>query len=66
MVKINLKYLLENKGLTQAEVSRMTGIRPSTICDMYNNNCAFLKIDHIQKICNTLECTIEELLILVP
>lgn len=43
MIKINLHSLLAERGMTQAEFAKLTGIRPSTICDIYNNNCTFIK-----------------------
>ena len=36
MIKIHLSRLLGEKRISQAELSRQTGIRPSTINDMYN------------------------------
>lgn len=62
MIKINLKKLLESRGINQSELSRITGIRPSTVCGIYNNNCAFLKLENINKICTALKCTPAELL----
>lgn len=60
MVKINLRKLLAEKHMTQSELAVLTGIRPSTICDICNNNCSFLKIGNIEKICTVLECDIQE------
>ena len=34
MATIKLKELLKERGMTQAELAKLTGIRPSTICDM--------------------------------
>lgn len=62
MVKINLRKLLAEKSMTQSELAALTGIRPSTICDICNNTCSFLKIDNIDKICAVLECDIQELI----
>ena len=62
MVKINLRKLLAEKRMTQSELAALTGIRPSTICDICNNTCSFLKIDNIDKICSVLECDIQELI----
>lgn len=62
MVKINLRKLLSERHMTQAELAERTGIRPSTICDICNNTCSFLKIDNIDKICGALECSIQELI----
>ena len=62
MVKIKLRKLLAEKRMTQSELAALTGIRPSTICDICNNTCSFLKIDNIDKICAVLECDIQELI----
>lgn len=62
MIRINLDSLLADRGITQAELARLTGIRPSTICDIYNNNASFLKLDNIDKICSVLGCSIGDLL----
>lgn len=66
MVKINLRKLLSERRMTQAELAERTGIRPSTICDIYNNTCSFLKIDNIDKICAVLECSVQELILVSP
>lgn len=61
-MKIRLNKLLDKAGMSQAELARITHIRPSTVCDMYNNNCAFVKLEYVEKICRALSCGIEELL----
>lgn len=33
MIKIRLRELLTEHGMTQSELAESTGIRPSTICD---------------------------------
>lgn len=62
MVKINLRKLLADRCMNQSELAALTGIRPSTICDICNNTCSFLKIDNIDKICEVLGCDIQELI----
>ncbi|MCM1335401.1 MAG: helix-turn-helix transcriptional regulator [Bacteroides sp.] len=62
MVKIHLRELLSDARLSQAELSRATGIRPSTICDLYNENAAFLKLEHLEKICKFLHCKVKDLI----
>lgn len=66
MVKINLRKLLTDKRMNQSELAALTGIRPSTICDICNNTCAFLKIDNIDKICEVLGCDIQEFISVFP
>lgn len=61
-MKIRLSKLLDEAGMSQAELVRIAKIRPSTVCDMYNNNCAFIKLEYVEKICKTLGCRIDKLL----
>lgn len=60
-MKIKLNRLLERAGMSQAELARITKIHPSTVCDMYNNNCAFVKLEYVERICKALGCKVEEL-----
>ena len=60
-MKILLYELLAGKKMTQAELARLTHIRPSTVCDMYNNNCSFIKLEHIERICKALNCGVGDL-----
>ncbi len=62
MIKIMLKKLLSDRGMTQAELALRTGIRPSTICAICGNSCTFLKLEHIDRICSALGCKIDELI----
>ncbi len=62
MIKVNLRKLLSDRGMTQAELASWTGIRPSTICAMCGNSCTFLKLEHIDRICSVLGCKIDELI----
>ncbi len=64
MIKINLRKLLSERHMTQAELAELTGIRPSTICDICNNTCSFLKVNNIDKICTVLGCKVQELITL--
>ncbi|MDE6725431.1 MAG: helix-turn-helix transcriptional regulator [Ruminiclostridium sp.] len=61
-MKILLSELLASKKMTQAELARLTHIRPSTVCDMYNNNCSFIKLEHIERICKVLNCGVKDLI----
>lgn len=61
-MKILLSELLASRKMTQAELARLTHIRPSTVCDMYNNNCSFIKLEHIERICKVLDCGVKDLI----
>lgn len=60
MIRINLSRLLSERHMTQADLAKITGIRPSTICDIYNSTCSFLKLQHIDLICKKLGCEVSE------
>ena len=62
MIDIKLRSLLERRGMTQSELSKLTGIRPSTISDICNNNADFIKIDFLNRILNVLKCGLNDIL----
>ena len=63
MIHIDLRSLLERRNMTQAELAKLTGIRPSTICDLCNNNADFIKLDYLNRILKALKCGLNEVLI---
>ncbi len=66
MVKIHLSKLLGERRLTQKDLALMTGIRPATISDWYHELVSRINMDHIDKICEALDCSVEELFEYVP
>lgn len=52
----SLKVLLNNKGITQVELSKRTGIRYPTISAICNDKIKKLPINVIEQICSTLNC----------
>lgn len=66
MIRIKLSTLLGEKRITQAELARKTGIRPATINEMYHEFSVRVNLEHIDKICEALDCDISDLLVYVP
>lgn len=62
MINIKLRPLLERRDMTQSELAKRTGIRPSTISDLCNNNADFIKIDFLNRILNVLKCGLNDIL----
>ena len=48
--------------MTQAELARKTGIRPATINEMYHELCERVHLEHLDLICEALQCDISDLL----
>lgn len=65
-IKILLSTRLGEKRWTQADLARKTGIRPSTINDMYHDISERINLDHLDKICEALECDISDILVRIP
>ncbi len=66
MIRIHLSGLLGEKRITQKKLSELTGIRPNTISEWYNEITVSLKLEHIDRICEVLECSVDELIEYIP
>lgn len=62
MIRIALRALLAERGMTQLELAQKAGIRPSTICDMCNNNAERIKLAHLERICEVLEVQVSDVI----
>jgi len=65
-VRIFLSRKLGELRMTQADLSRKTGIRKNTISEMYNEMCERVSLDHLDLICEALNCDLSELLVWEP
>lgn len=52
--------------MTQADLARSTGIRPSTIGDYYHELVERVNLNHLDKICEVLGCQVSDVLEYVP
>ena len=54
MIHVKLSRILGEKRITQAELSRMTGIRPATINELYHELAERVNLEHLDLICEAL------------
>lgn len=66
MIRILLSRKLGELRWTQADLARATGIRPSTINDLYHEMAERINLEHLDLICEALDCDLDELLIRLP
>ena len=66
MIKIMLSRKLGELRWTQADLARKTGIRPSTINELYHEIAERVNLEHLDLICEVLDCDLDEILIRVP
>lgn len=56
MIRILLSTRLGERRWTQADLARATGIRPSTINDLYHEIAERVNLEHLDLICEALGC----------
>lgn len=66
MIRILLSTKLGELRMTQAELSRITGIRPNTIGELYHELAERVSLEQLDLICEALDCDLGELLVRQP
>lgn len=66
MMKILLSRKLGELRWTQADLARKTGIRPSTINELYHEIAERVNLEHLDLICEALDCDLDEILVRIP
>lgn len=66
MIRILLSRKLGEVRWTQAELARVTGIRPTTINELYHELAERVNLEHLDLICEALDCELDEIIIRIP
>lgn len=66
MIRITLSTKLGELRWTQADLARKTGIRPNTINEMYHELCDRVNLEHLDLICEALNCDLSDIIVRVP
>lgn len=66
MIRILLSRKLGEVRWTQADLARATGIRPTTICELYHEMVDRVNLEYLDLICEALDCDLSEILVRVP
>lgn len=66
MIRILLSTKLGEIRWTQADLARATGIRPNTINELYHELADRVNLEHLDLICEALNCDLDELIVRVP
>ena len=65
-VRFRLRELLDERGMSQTELQARTGFAYSTISELYHNKARRIDVGTLETLCETLECTVGELVEYVP
>lgn len=66
MIKFTVKVMLAKRGMTQKQLSEITGIRPPTVSAMCVGLISRVPVDVIDKICKALDCQPGDLMEYIP
>ncbi len=66
MIRILLSTRLGERRWTQSDLARATGIRPSTINDLYHEIAERVNLNHLDLICEALGCELSDIIIREP
>ena len=66
MIENNLSEIAGRKRLKMSEISRNTGIKYPTVQRLYHNKVKSIEFDILNKLCNFLECTPNDILEFTP
>ena len=66
MIKITLSRKLGELRVTQSKLAAVTGVRSNTINDLYHNVAERVTLEHLDKICEALDCDLSEIVEFTP
>lgn len=61
-MKVILKETLKNKGISQYQLAKDTGIAASTINNLCNGKTSSADFEMLQKICTALQCDVSAIM----
>ncbi len=61
-MKVTLNQVLDQKGVSQNQLAKDTGISTSTLRNLNHNRTTRISFDVLEKICMYLNCGIEDIL----
>jgi len=62
-IQVLLSTRLGERRWSQADLARATGIRPTTIGELFNELAERVNLEHLDLICEALECEVEDILV---
>lgn len=61
-MKLNFKKYIDKSSLTQTKIAELTGLSFPTINSLYKGSSKSIYFDTLEKLCNILQCTPNDLL----
>lgn len=65
-MKLNIKDRVDKLGISKNKLAQQLKISYPTMLDMYNGESTSIKLDTLEKLCNILQCTPNDIFIFDP
>lgn len=62
-MKLNIKHLLDEKGINRHQFSQLIQVGYVAACNLYEGKTERIYFDTLERICKVLECTPNDILI---
>jgi putative transcriptional regulator len=62
-MQIDIKKLMDEKGITRYELAKRIGVTYPTITSLYNGAGTSIKLDILENLCIELECTPNDIIV---
>ena len=66
MIRILLSSVMGARRISQAELARLTHMRPNTINDLYHEWTSRVDLEQLDRICDVLNCDLTDILVREP
>lgn len=63
-VRLRLREILAEKGITQRELARLINVRPNTISHLCSDKVNAAYFDTLEQLCKTLDIQLHELIVM--
>lgn len=63
-IRLRLKEILEERGMTQRELARKMNIRPNTISHLCSGKVNAVYFDTLEHICKTLDIDLHDIIVM--
>ncbi|MBR3897779.1 MAG: helix-turn-helix transcriptional regulator [Bacilli bacterium] len=61
-IKVNIKRIMKEKGITRQQLIKRTGLTSRTINRYYNDEVLKFDRDVLAKLCHILDCSLDDLI----
>ena len=62
-MKLSIKHIMDQKNISRYQLAHIMDVTYPTVDNMYKGKTSSIKLDTLEKLCNSLECTPNDILI---